>query len=56
MASESIICPECSKSLEGKDPKAHAMSHWSKILTHKEDYSKEIQKRAAIILGTKGGK
>lgn len=53
----SDICPECGKSMEGKDKVAHAMSHWhvrpAEINTLDNE---EAQKRYRELIGEKSSK
>ena len=53
MASKS--CPECGKSMEGMDIKAHGLSHWPDAATTLHEYSPEIQKRYKMLISKGGG-
>ena len=43
------VCPECGVSLDGKDPVAHALTHWVEVLDFAKS-SKEARQRQKLLL------
>lgn len=43
------MCPECGVSMEDRDPKAHALSHWPSYIDPKNPKNAEAIKRQAFL-------
>jgi hypothetical protein len=49
----SKVCPECGITLEGKNPKAHALSHWpAHIDPHNPKNAEAIKRQKFLMEGS----
>ncbi len=46
-------CPECGVSLEGRDPRAHALSHWPEKIPPDRKHELAIERQAQLMEAAK---